>query len=345
MKTKYQTFDLNKLIEFTQTLKVLYVEDNADVQASVKSLLENFFVNITVAHDGKEGYGFYEDRDFDLIISDIRMPRMSGLEMIRLIRKENDSIPIIVTTAHQEVEYLLDCIELNVSGYLLKPIQLKQLTKVIKQTCEKIYYEKQNELYEASLECLVEERTKELERAKADLERLVSIDPLTELYNRRYFTEVSETLFKLSKRNQQKFSAMMIDIDRFKYVNDSYGHLVGDKVLIYIANKIKDSLRESDIAVRFGGEEFIVLLPFTNLEGAAKIAQKVKQNIEKDAVKAGDVHNSLIKVTVSIGVAECHCTTDKGIDSLIHRVDEALYEAKRSGRDTICCYTVSGCSI
>jgi len=341
----YHKFELDELIEFTKTLKVLYVEDNKDVRESILALLKNFFVSIEVADDGKDGYEKFQESSFDLIISDIRMPRMTGIEMIRLIRQENDTIPIIVTTAHQETELLMDCIEVGVSGYLLKPINLKQLTKVIKQNCEKIYYKKQNELYEASLEKLVEERTKELEEAKEALQKLVSIDPLTGLYNRRYFSEISKTLFNLSKRNNQPFSALMIDIDRFKLINDSFGHMVGDRVLIHIAKEIMYSLRGSDVAVRFGGEEFIVLLPGTDLHGATQIARKIKTNIEKEEIWVHDVQDNIIKLTVSIGVAECECMTDQGIDNLVHRTDEALYQAKRSGRNTIRCYNVSGCEL
>ena len=341
----YHTFEIKELIEFTQTLKVLYIEDNKDVQNSIVALLRNFFVDIVVADDGKEGYEKFQEEVFDLIISDIRMPRMSGIEMIRLIRQDDDTIPVIVTTAHQETELLLDCIEVGVSGYLLKPINLKQLTKVIKQNCEKIYYKKQNEMYEKSLEKLVQERTKELEATKEALQKLVSIDPLTGLYNRRYFNEISKTLFNLSKRNNQPFSALMIDIDRFKMINDSFGHMVGDRVLIHIAKEIMYSLRGSDIAVRFGGEEFIVLLPGTDLGGATKIAQKIKSNIERNEIRVHDIQDNIVKLTVSIGVAECDCVSDQGIDNLVHRTDEALYEAKRSGRNTIRCYNVSECSL
>ncbi len=345
VKKMYHKFELDELIEFTKTLKVLYVEDNKDVRDSILALLENFFVSIETAVDGKDGYEKFQESSFDLIFSDIRMPRMTGIEMIRLIRQEDDTIPIIVTTAHQETELLMDCIEIGVSGYLLKPINLKQLTKVIKQNCEKIYYKKQNELYEASLEKLVQERTKELEEAKEVLQKLVSIDPLTGLYNRRYFNEISKTLFNLSKRNNQPLSVLMIDIDRFKFINDSFGHMAGDKVLIHIAKEIMYSLRNSDVAVRFGGEEFLIILPGTPLQGATQIARKIKENIEREEIPVYDAQNNFIKLTVSIGIAECECKSDQGIDDLVHKSDEALYQAKRSGRDTIRCYNVNNCEM
>jgi len=341
----YCTFQLNELIEFTQTLSVLYVEDNKEAREAITALLKNFFSDIVVAKDGIEGYEKYKEQEFDLIISDIRMPRMSGIEMIRLIREENDEIAIIVTTAHQETEYLMECIELCVNGYLLKPLNLKSLTKVIQQNCEKIYYKKEMQAHEESLEKLVIERTKELENTQEILKNLVNIDPLTGLYNRRYFNEISKTLYNISKRNKETLSALMIDIDRFKLINDTYGHMVGDRVLIRLAKEIMYSLRSSDVGVRFGGEEFIVLLPSTDLEGASQIAKKVKENIQKSAIIVDDSQENIVKVTVSIGVASCECPRDNDIDALVHRADEALYEAKRAGRDTIRCYNISRCGL
>jgi len=342
---KYRKFDLHELIDFTQTLRVLYVEDNKDAREAITALLQNFFTDIVIANDGLEGYEYYKEGCFDLVISDIRMPRMNGIDMIRLIRETEDDIAIIVTTAHQESEYLLKCIELYVNGYILKPINLKQLTKVIKQNCEKIYYKKETQEYERTLEKLVLERTQELEEAQKVLKNLVNIDPLTGLYNRRYFNEISKTLYKLSKRNDQNLSALMIDIDRFKLINDTFGHMVGDRVLIHLAKEVMYALRTSDVAVRFGGEEFIVLLPATDLEGATIIAKKIKNYIEKDVIEVDDRENNSIKITVSIGVASCECNDDEGIDALVHRADEALYEAKRAGRDTIRCYNVSRCGL
>jgi diguanylate cyclase (GGDEF)-like protein len=330
----YNNLDISSLIEFTKSLKVLYVEDNKEAREGVLGLLNNFFNDIIVAVDGEDGLEKYNNNShIDLIISDIRMPKMNGIEMVSKIREVDDTVSVVMTTAHEETEYLLSCIANNVNGYLLKPINFKQFKKTIKQTCEKIYYMKKNIEYEESLERLVKERTKELEEAKAELLEMIHKDPMTNLYNRRYFNDISETLFALSKREKNHFSALMIDIDRFKLVNDNYGHAIGDKVLEELSLILKNIVRQSDVPIRFGGEEFVILLPNTDVDGAILLAKKIRETVEQKDILLED--NSILKITLSIGVAECDCIHDSNIDNLIHRIDEALYQAKRTGRNRV----------
>jgi diguanylate cyclase (GGDEF)-like protein len=337
----YNKFDIAKLINFTKTLKVLYVEDNTKSRESLLLLIGNFFDDIVIAKDGQEGLEKFNQEKFDLIISDIRMPVMNGIEMCKNIRENNHkyNIPIIITTAHNESDILLECIKLNIHGFLLKPINLKQLEKVIRNVCEKIYYQKKSLEYEQTLEQLVKDRTKELEIAKEKLTTMANKDPLTNLYNRRYFTDIASNIQELAKRNNEPLSALMIDIDRFKNINDTYGHDVGDDVIVNIANILLQHTRKSDIVVRFGGEEFVILLPNTNIDGAAKIAEKIRVNIENQTIKLDE--NSTIKTTVSIGVSQCSNSNSLNIENLIKRTDVALYEAKRSGKNKVVIYEKS----
>jgi diguanylate cyclase (GGDEF)-like protein len=337
----YNKFDITKLINFTKTLKVLYVEDNSKSRESLLLLIGNFFDDIVIAKDGQEGLEKFNQEKFDLIISDIRMPVMNGIEMRKNIRENNHkyNIPIIITTAHNESDILLECIKLNIHGFLLKPINLKQLEKVIRNVCEKIYYQKKSLEYEQTLEQLVKDRTKELEIAKEKLTTMANKDPLTNLYNRRYFTDIASNIQELAKRNNEPLSALMIDIDRFKNINDTYGHDIGDDVIVNIANILLQHTRKSDIVVRFGGEEFVILLPNTNIDGAAKIAEKIRVNIENQTIKLDE--NSTIKTTVSIGVSQCGDFNSLNIENLIKRTDVALYEAKRSGKNKVVIYEKS----
>ncbi len=335
----YNRFNIKELINFTKTLNVLYVEDNKEARESIILLLGNFFNNITTAINGEEALKIFNLNNFDLIISDIRMPVMSGIDMCKSIRKIEDydkqNIPIIITTAHNESDILLECIKLDINGFLLKPINFKQLEKVIKHVCEKIYYKKKNSQYEQTLEQLVRDRTKELEIAKKELTNMANKDPLTNLYNRRYFTEISKTLIQIAKRDQENLSALMIDIDRFKNINDTYGHALGDKVIKKLANKLLEYTRDSDVVVRFGGEEFVILLPNTDINGAISIAKKIQSSVEKMEIKINDIENNILKFTVSIGISQCICNDEIIIDNIIRRTDEALYEAKRGGRNKV----------
>ena len=192
---------------------------------------------------------------------------------------------------------------------------------------------KKNKEYEEHLEELVKQKSQEL------LE-LVNKDPLTNLYNRRYFNEISSLLFNLSKREKSSLSTLMIDIDHFKAINDTYGHLTGDKVLKNIADNLLSIIRETDVAIRFGGEEFVILLPNTALEGAKSIAQKICDTIAQEEVEAlTDDACMIIKYTVSIGITICDCENDINIDNLIQRSDAALYKAKNSGRNRVVIYS------
>lgn len=173
---------------------------------------------------------------------------------------------------------------------------------------------------------------KELRQAHERLRELAHRDPLTKLYNRRYFEEAAERMMALSLRHQEPLCVLMLDIDDFKVVNDTYGHAAGDSVLVDIAQRINYNLRKSDIIARYGGEEFIFLLPDTSLEGAATFAEKIRGMIETSSISIAE--GKIISVTVSIGVASLKTKTLM-MDELFKKADEALYIAKKSGKNNV----------
>ncbi len=167
--------------------------------------------------------------------------------------------------------------------------------------------------------------------------RLRSVtDELTKLYNRRYFfVRVNEECERVTRYGGGWFSILILDIDHFKRVNDTYGHLAGDEVLREIAKILKTSARSTDVAARFGGEEFIMLLPETDLQGGAKFAERIRKKIEDHSFQYKD---KIIPVTVSIGVASGGCKDNKTPDVIIGQADKALYKAKETGRNRVCIY-------
>jgi len=167
-----------------------------------------------------------------------------------------------------------------------------------------------------------------------ELKRLANIDPLTKLYNRRYLFDMTKEVISLAKREQTKVSMLMIDIDKFKKVNDTYGHAIGDEVIKCLASLLLKHTRESDIVARIGGEEFIVLLPNTSKDSAYKFANKLRELIEKEKVFIDE--NKSILFTVSIGISEIDIENEKEIEEALLRVDNALYEAKEGGRNRVC---------
>jgi len=167
------------------------------------------------------------------------------------------------------------------------------------------------------------------EKLQEELVVLANTDLLTSLPNRRYFFENSSKEFMRSKRHSHDFSLLMLDIDFFKSFNDSYGHDFGDEVLMKFANLLKENIREIDILCRYGGEEFIILLPQTKVDEAIISAQRIIDNCRKLRI---DTKKSMSKVTVSIGVTQI-IDSDTNIEDIIKRTDEALYLAKQNGRD------------
>jgi len=168
--------------------------------------------------------------------------------------------------------------------------------------------------------------------------RLRSVtDELTRLYNRRYFfVRVNEECERVNRYGGGWFSVLILDIDHFKQVNDTYGHLAGDEVLREIAKILKTSVRSTDVPARFGGEEFIVLLPETDLQGGLKFAERIRKKIEEYTFKYKD---KTIPVTVSIGVASGGCKDNNRLpDVIIGQADKALYKAKDTGRNRVCIY-------
>ena len=171
-------------------------------------------------------------------------------------------------------------------------------------------------------------------RLKEQLQLLSITDSMTKLFNRRYFENTAEHYFESVKRNKTDLSLIMIDVDNFKQVNDNYGHKIGDLVLIELANILLNQSRKSDIVCRFGGEEFIILLPQTNLEGADFMAEKIRKYIEKSTLTLDN--SKQLKFTISLGVSQVNILVDKNIEDCIKRSDDALYEAKDLGKNRVC---------
>ena len=170
-------------------------------------------------------------------------------------------------------------------------------------------------------------RNEALEEANATIRRLMNQDSLTKLANRRGLEETLERAISFARRTAQPLCLVLCDIDHFKAINDTFGHVAGDEVLSSFARVLDNSCRREDTAARFGGEEFVLLLPNTQLDRAVGIAERVRGNMGRIELE-GDT-----TLTASFGVAECWI--DDTSESLIARADEALYSAKEAGRDKV----------
>lgn len=168
------------------------------------------------------------------------------------------------------------------------------------------------------------------------LQLLASIDPMTKLYNRRYLSDISKQIMEMAKRNKTAISIIMIDIDHFKSINDHYGHNNGDKVIIALSDTMKKLTRASDVVCRYGGEEFIVLVPETSEFGAINVAQKIRMCVESLMIEIDQ--QQTINFTISCGVSEVDLEKDVDIENAIKNADEALYEAKERGRNRVAAF-------
>jgi diguanylate cyclase (GGDEF)-like protein len=188
---------------------------------------------------------------------------------------------------------------------------------------ERIKAEEELRRHQEHLEELVQERT-------AELQRLAITDPLTGLFNRRQLTLIGNQALQQAQRYRHPFSAMMIDIDHFKSINDNYGYAMGDEVLRKLADVLRQNVRAADISVRYGGEEFVILMPDTQLEAAYELAERLLDQIRGLGVDQGQ-----FGVTASIGVAEMNRTSMETFESLLNKTDRALHTAKQAGRNQV----------
>ncbi|WP_428026459.1 diguanylate cyclase [Arcobacter sp.] len=176
------------------------------------------------------------------------------------------------------------------------------------------------------------ESSEKLKKLNEELKELSSKDHLTQLYNRRYFTEAAITMQSLSIRNNHHVSIIILDVDNFKNINDTYGHSVGDNVIVSLSRILENNCRKSDIVARFGGEEFVILLYNTSLSFAQSIAENIRENVEDYFL---EINKEKLSFTLSLGVAQFDAKLDKDIESTINRADKALYAAKESGKNKV----------
>lgn len=176
------------------------------------------------------------------------------------------------------------------------------------------------------------ESNEKLKNLNVELKELSTKDFLTQLYNRRYFSETSSKILNLSIRHNHKISIIVCDIDNFKEINDTYGHAIGDKVIVSLANILNDNSRQSDIIARYGGEEFILLLYNTTLDDTKKIAENIRQIVEKVEIIT---NKNNLKFTLSLGIAEFNSSLDNDLENTINRADKALYKAKINGKNRV----------
>ena len=301
---------------------ILIVDDVTHNIRLLDKILDGVGYNTVFANSGKQALEIIGNKasQIDLILLDLMMPEMDGIEVCNILKSNPmyQDIPIIFITADNSAESFATAFKMGAIDYIKKPFDKAELLLRVENQL------KLNKAYAG-----LRRSNDELLEAYALLQQLVTVDPLTGLENRRSLVEFGEVQLKLAQRYNFFFSIMMIDLDYFKKINAIYGHPLGDEILKNIAKILKDSLRNVDHLGRFGGDEFVIILPNTNLKNAVVTAEKVREAI---ANFKHNIEEQIIQATVSIGIASYN-PLDDDVNQILERADQALYTAKSSGRN------------
>ena len=315
----------------SEKVPILIVDDLQQNILTLEASIADMGIDVVTARSGNEALRLSLKHDFALILLDVQMPGMNGFEVARLIRAnpKTSHFPIIFITAG--MKDFIDQIEVYETGavdYLMKPFEPVILRSKVRVFQELYQQRKVIEKFYSNLEQIVDERTAELKEANETISRLAATDELTKLANRRSFNESLAAALSAARRHEYQLSMIMIDLDHFKFVNDTFGHSEGDKVLQKFADLLRDMIRAEDVAARWGGEEFIIIIPHTGREAAAALAERIRMAFEQHYPRT-----SPVSLSASFGVVQLQEEDD--IDSLIRRADDALYRAKREGRNRV----------
>jgi two-component system, cell cycle response regulator len=298
-------------------MHILLVDDDPVSLQPVDTLLREWGHRVETALDGDEAWNKLQSPELpDVVILDWMMPQMDGLELTRRIRKRTNTpyMYVIMVTGRTDPEDLMAGFDAGVDDFLGKPVDLGEL-QVRLRAAERIV-DLQNELIDA----------------REALRRQAMQDPLTRVLNHGAILDALSREMDRAHREGQPLSLILADLDEFKSVNDTHGHVAGDRVLIEVARRIRHCLRSYDSIGRYGGEEFLTVLPNTGPEQAGRLAQRIRSAISKEPFQVGD---ATITLTVSQGV--CSWTDPKPVptDRLIRVADRALYQVKHGGRDGV----------
>jgi len=289
--------------------KILIVDDTpSNIDLLIEILGQEY--DLFVASDGESAIEIAAEEEVDLILMDIMMPRMDGYTTCRRIKStlRHTDTPVIFITARMDEESMERAYEAGGVDYISKPFMKRELTLRIETHLRLSEYRK-------------------------ELEFLASRDPLSKLYNRRYFFRLAEEIFDRSAGESRSISISILDLDRFKEINDRYGHDAGDAVICETARILEESAGDDALVGRYGGEEFLVLIPDCDRRCIVDRVSAILEKVRRSSIEYG---GERIAFTISAGTATSDSRQIRKPDSLISVADRALYRAKKEGRDRVC---------
>jgi diguanylate cyclase (GGDEF)-like protein len=310
-------------------MRVLVVEDDRAMRVLLEAMLKAAGHEVLTARDGAEALQVIEEAHPQLVITGWNLPVMDGVTLCRKLREspERRDVYVFILTAKETADSLVEAFEAGADDYLVKPVsqrvffaRLRAAQRVV-QLQEELAHDREQLL----------RFSRDLAASNERLQRLALTDALTELPNRRSAVERLEQEWALAQRGERTLSCMMVDIDHFKSINDRLGHQAGDEVLKNVAQALRHSARTQDLVCRYGGEEFVVICPDTDLKSAVQCGERLRQKVS-ELTHPG--RGESFSLTVSVGVAERR--PDMGsIDALLACADACLYAAKEAGRNRV----------
>lgn len=300
-------------------MRILIAEDDSTSRRILQAVLKKLGHEVEASENGEQAWARLQQPDAArLAILDWMMPGLDGVEVCRRLREagKEDHVYVILLTSRAEKHDIVAGLGAGAKDYITKPFDPEELRARVATGCRVI-----------ELQAALEARLQELSQAMEQIEKLARTDPLTGLANRRHFDELFERERGRASRLHNPICAITVDLDHFKRVNDSYGHNAGDQVLKAVADCFRRHLRPYDVVARFGGEEFVILVPGATIEQAVQIAERLRLAIRAIVLP------ELPPVSASFGVAAF--APGEPSEALLERADAALYRAKHGGRDRV----------
>ena len=312
--------DADQRMLVSEALSIHYGEDNAENIIAVASAAECLAQDLSA---------------FDIVLQDYHLPDMSGQDLLAAILARVD-IPVIFVTGENDSGTAAEAIKRGAQDYVVKlGDYIFALPVVIDKNISQHRIKKDNKRLHRELQSMLSElRVKniQLKESLQKLEQMAATDPVTGLANRRRFNEVLQRYFEEAVRYGFDLTCCMCDLDHYKEFNDTFGHQVGDDILVSTADIIRSSLRSSDVGGRYGGDEFVLLLPHTSVERALAVGQRIREELVIEGEKYGPMEHML---RLSMGISSLNTDRPESADELVALADRALYIAKDRGKDQV----------
>jgi len=310
--------------------RVLVADDDIGIRTVIAEVLGDDGFDVTTAENGDEAWQKFEKESYEIVLTDIRMPLLDGLQLLQRIRTKTPMTCVLILTSFASVASSVQALKDGAFDYLIKPFEsLEVVSRAVQRAVEHIESARERE---AALDSLIR-KNMELGQLNKVFHDLASRDGLTGLYNHRFVQNSLRLEFERAQTSGYLLSVIVLDVDHFKDYNDTHGHLMGDYVLKSLADLLQQNVRDNDIVARWGGEEFVIVCPKCTPESAHALAARLCKTIAAHPFEGRETQPKRY-ISVSVGVA---AMTVRTLDpsELIRAADAAVYEVKRNGRDGV----------